>query len=223
MPARSGARPIPQASAARLSRYLQVLGDLTTRTVSSADLARRAGVTSATLRKDLSFVGPCGTPGVGYEVEALIGQVSQVLGVHRRYRVALAGVGHLGQALAGYPGFTGRGLTIAALFDADPERIGGTVAGLQVHDIADVATVCRAADVAIGVIATPAGAAQQVAEALVDAGIRSILNFAPAALDLPADVQVRRVDLALELQMLAFHETHREPAGSAGGAVVVRR
>ena len=124
--------------------------------------------------------------------------------------MALVGLGNLGQALAGYPGFAGRGFVISALFDVDPARVGREVGGRVIQHLDDAVAVCRAAGVTIGVIATPAKAAQQVADILVAAGIRSILNFAPGVLTISADVEVRHVDLALELQILAFHESRRD-------------
>ena len=228
------ARPVPDATVARLAVYLRVLTELRwpaaglgapaasvgrpARTISSQDLARLAGVKPANLRRDLSFLGSYGVRGVGYDIQILTTGISAALGVHRAAPVALVGLGNLGQALAGYAGFGGRGFGIAALFDADPQRIGTVVAGLVIQDIADADRVCRDAGIAIAVIATPEQAAQPVADVLVGAGVRSILNFAPGVLQVPADVQVRRVDLALELQMLAFHEGRRE---AVPGAVAV--
>jgi redox-sensing transcriptional repressor len=209
------ARTIPEATVARLAIYLQILTALGGRegerpmTISSEELAESAGVNSAKLRKDLSFLGSYGIRGVGYEVGTLVEEISRILGAHRAHRVALVGLGNLGQALAGYPGFAGRGFLISALFDADPDRVGREVAGRTIEHIGDAAAVCRSRGVTIGVIATPASAAQQVADILVSAGIRSILNFAPGVLVVPPDVEVRQVDLSLELQILAFHETHR--------------
>jgi len=214
----SRARGIPEATVARLAVYLRVLSGLEERgehfgsTISSTELAQSAGVNSAKLRKDLSFLGSYGIRGVGYDVATLTDQISHTLGAHRAHRVALVGLGNLGQALAGYPGFSGRGFVISALFDADPERIGRDVFGLRIEDIHDAPAICRLTGVTIGVIATPASAAQQVADILVGAGIRSILNFAPGVLTVPDDVEVRHVDLSLELQILAFHEAHRAPS-----------
>jgi len=205
-------RAIPEASVARLAGYLRALSHCDPSvhsTISSEELALLAGVNPAKLRKDLSYVGSHGTRGVGYDVTTLVEALESTLGAHEVYPVALVGVGHLGSALAGYAGFSGRGFPIRVLLDADPAKIGSTVAGIDVSDMADAAAVCAAAEVTIGVITTPESAAQQVADALVDAGVRSILNFAPGCLDLPDDVEVRRVDLALELQMLAFHESRR--------------
>lgn len=195
---------------ARLAGYLRVLAaGVPDGIISSEALAVAAGVNSAKLRKDLSYLGSHGTRGVGYEVATLTGEIERTLGAHDIYPVALVGVGHLGSALAGYGGFTGRGFPITVLLDSDPAKIGTTVAGMVVRDIADAPAACRAAAVTIGVIATPESAAQAVADVLVTAGVRSILNFAPGRLDLPADVELRRIDLALELQMLAFHESRR--------------
>ena len=209
------ARTIPEATVARLAVYLRILSGLGDRqgeresTISSEELAHSAGVNSAKLRKDLSFLGTYGIRGVGYDVGTLTEEISRTLGAHRAHRVALVGLGNLGQALAGYPGFAGRGFVISALFDADPGRIGREVAGLRIQHIDDAIAVCRSSGVTIGVIATPASAAQEVAETLVAAGVRSILNFAPGVLTVPDDVEVRHVDLSLELQILAFHESRR--------------
>lgn len=215
-----GARPrvIPEATVGRLAVYLRVLtsrdlpgGDFpgAAGIVSSAELAAAAGVNPAGLRRDLSFLGTHGVRGVGYDMATLVEQIRRVLGAHHAFRVALVGMGNLGQALAGYAGFGGRGFDIAALFDVDQGKIGRQVSGLPIRDLVELTSVCAAESVTIGLIATPEAAAQQVADALVDAGIFSILNFAPGMIVVPAGVEVRQVDLALELQMLAFHETAR--------------
>jgi redox-sensing transcriptional repressor len=208
-------RAIPEATVARLALYLQVLialddGTAGQEIISSERLAQSAGVNSAKLRKDLSYLGSYGIRGVGYDVRTLTEEISRILGAHRAHRVALVGLGNLGQALAGYSGFAGRGFVISALFDVDPGRVGREVGGRVIRHLDEAGQVCRAAGVSIGVIATPAGAAQQVADILVAAGIRSILNFAPGVLTVPDDVEVRPVDLALELQILAFHESRRD-------------
>ncbi len=223
---------------ARLAVYLRILSDLRGRdpdggaaiapvTISSESLALAAGVNSAKLRKDLSFLGSYGIRGVGYDVTTLTEQISRTLGAHHAHRVALVGMGNLGQALAGYAGFGGRGFVISALFDVDPTRVGREVGGVRIEHIRDAAQVCRAGGVSIGVIATPAAAAQEVAEVLVGAGVRAILNFAPSVLTVPADVELRHVDLALELQVLAFHEGRRSEVGPgralSGGAPVEGR
>jgi redox-sensing transcriptional repressor len=208
---------LPEATVARLPEYLRALHHLAERdqdTISSEGLAAAAGVNSAKLRKDLSHLGSYGTRGVGYDVRLLIEQIEQVLGLHESRAVALVGIGNLGHALAGYAGFVTRGFHIAALFDADPGRLGERVGGLTVRDIAEVEAVVEAERISIGVIATPAHAAQRVADRLVAAGVTSILNFAPCVLVVPDGVDVRKVDLAVELQILSFHE-HRKSALTA--------
>ena len=193
------------------------MGERGTVTVSSEELACSAGVKSAMLRKDLSHFGSYGIRGVGYDVDALTGQIARTLGLTVHRSVALIGIGNLGQALAGYAGFATRGFQIAALLDADPARIGTRLGGMVVQDVADLSRIVAAENIAIAVLATPAGAAQDVCDALVAAGVTSILNFAPAVLTVPAHVDVRQVDLAAELQILSFHETRKtaSPIGVA--------
>jgi redox-sensing transcriptional repressor len=209
-------RGIPDATVARLPLYLRslhALADDGVITVSSEELARLVGGAGspAKVRKDLSHLGTYGTRGVGYDVAQLVDTISAELGLARRWPVVLVGVGNLGHALAGYGGFASRGFRIAALFDADPARVGELVGGLQVRPMDEIDDVVREQGGAIGVIATPAEAAQQVCDALVDAGVRAVLNFAPTALAVPEGVDVRKVDLAVELQILSFHE-HRKSA-----------
>jgi redox-sensing transcriptional repressor len=209
-PARGAA--IPEATVARLATYLRVLstlGERSVTTVSSEELAAVAGVNSAKLRKDLSFLGSYGVRGVGYDVTTLTEQISRTLGLTTHRSVALIGVGNLGLALAGYAGFASRGFRIAALLDADPARIGTTIHGMPVEDIADLADVVAERQIAIAVLAIPASVAQEVCDQVVRAGVTSILNFAPVVLSVPAHVDLRKVDLAAELQILSFHE-HRK-------------
>ncbi len=221
---------VPEATVARLAVYLRVLGDLVATggdqvTVSSEDLATAAGVNSAKLRKDLSHIGSNGTRGVGYEVSRLVRQIEHVLGLTHRHAVGLVGVGNLGQALAGYGGFAGRGFPLCALFDVDPDLVGIQINGILVDHVDRLGEVCRQREVTIGVIATPSAAAQAVCDHLVAAGVRSILNFAPAVLQVPELVEVRKVDLAVELQILSFHVARRQDESATGapwlnGAVV---
>jgi redox-sensing transcriptional repressor len=209
-------RSIPEATVARLAVYLRVLttlGEQSTTTVSSEELAAAAGVNSAKLRKDLSYLGSYGTRGVGYEVATLVEHISRALGLSHHHSVVLVGVGNLGHALAGYAGFATRGFHIAALFDADPGRVGELINGLPVLPMAELDPVCRRERVSIGVIATPGSAAQDVCERLVAAGVTSILNFAPVVLAVPDNVDVRKVDLSVELQILSFHERRKAAAG----------
>jgi redox-sensing transcriptional repressor len=177
-------------------------------------LAAAAGVNSAKLRKDLSHLGSYGTRGVGYDVALLIEQIEYILGLDQRRAVCLVGFGNLGHALAGYDGFASRGFRIVALFDADPAKVGERINGLTVRHIDELSRVAAEETIAIGVIATPASAAQAVADDLVAAGVTSILNFAPCVLSVPANVDVRKVDLAIELQILSFHE-HRKASLTA--------
>ncbi|GAA3248746.1 redox-sensing transcriptional repressor Rex [Dactylosporangium siamense] len=213
---------LPEATVARLPEYLRALHHLAEDghdTVSSEGLAAAAGVNSAKLRKDLSHLGRTGTRGVGYDVTLLIDQIEQVLGLTHRRAVALVGVGNLGHALAGYAGFGTRGFRIAALFDADHSRVGEHINGLVVRHIDDLPEVVDQESISIAVIATPAHAAQHVADRLVEAGVTSVLNFAPCVLNVPDGVDVRKVDLAIELQILSFHE-HRKSALTALPAAV---
>jgi redox-sensing transcriptional repressor len=209
---------LPEATVARLPEYLRALHHLSEaghETVSSDALATAAGVNSAKLRKDLSHLGSYGTRGVGYDVKLLVGQIESVLGLTQLRAVALVGVGNLGHALAGYAGFATRGFRIAALLDADPMRVGERINGLQVRHIDELASVVAEHRISIAVIATPARAAQGVTDLLVAAGVTSILNFAPCVLTVPDGVDVRKVDLAIELQILSFHE-HRKASASNG-------
>jgi redox-sensing transcriptional repressor len=206
----------PEATIARLPLYLRALhgfADQGHPTVSSEALAEAAGVNSAKLRKDLSHLGSYGTRGVGYDVAHLVDEISSALGLQRRCSVVLVGVGNLGRALAGYGGFATRGLAIDALLDCDVRKVGEEIAGLRVRHVDDLPDVVSSGS--IGVIATPASAAQEVCDRLVAAGVTSILNFAPTLLTVPAEVDLRKVDLSIELQILSFHE-HRK-AVSAGG------
>jgi redox-sensing transcriptional repressor len=218
---RTGAVPalpdLPEATVARLPEYLRALHHLAEaghETISSEGLATVVGVNSAKLRKDLSHLGSYGTRGVGYDVSLLVDQIEYVLGLTQRRAVALVGVGNLGHALAGYDGFASRGFRIAALFDADHTRVGEQINGLVVRHIDELPVVATEEVIAIGVIATPAAAAQRVANLLVAAGVTSILNFAPCVLSVPEGVDVRKVDLAIELQILSFHE-HRKASLTA--------
>jgi len=208
--------PIPAATVARLPLYLRslhLLAELGSSTVSSQDLADVVGVGSAKVRKDLSHLGSCGTRGVGYEVDRLVAQISSELGLTQRWPVVLVGVGNLGHALAGYAGFASRGFRIVALLDADPARVGERVGDLVVRPVEDLDAAVREQRAAIGVIATPAESAQQVCDRLVAAGVTSVLNFAPTVLQVPDGVELRKVDLAVELQILSFHEHQKSAAG----------
>ena len=202
-------RNIPEATVARLPVYLRALAALADQGLSicsSNDLAGAAGVNPAKLRKDLSYLGSYGTRGVGYDIEYLRYHVARALGQTQDWDVVIVGVGRLGSALCAYNGFSSRGIRIAALVDSDPAKVGTKIGGLTVAPMSKLASLVRQLGVAIAVIATPGEAAQEVADALVAAGITSILNFAPAVVSVPDDVAVRKVDLSIELQILAYHE-----------------
>ncbi|MCD0485270.1 redox-sensing transcriptional repressor Rex [Streptacidiphilus sp. ASG 303] len=210
-PANRG-RGIPEATVARLPLYLRALTALSERsvpTVSSEELASAAGVNSAKLRKDFSYLGSYGTRGVGYDVEYLVYQISRELGLTQDWPVVIVGIGNLGHALANYGGFASRGFRVAALLDADPAVVGTSAAGLPVRHMDELEDIVEDEQVSIGVITTPPGAAQQVCDRLVAAGVTSILNFAPTVLSVPDGVDVRKVDLSIELQILAFHEQRK--------------
>jgi redox-sensing transcriptional repressor len=182
--------------------------------VSSDQLATTAGVNSAKVRKDLSYLSPRGTRGVGYDVEELKQLIAVRLGRTAPPVVAIVGAGNLGQALAGYDGFVEHGFTIAALFDTDQAKVGKTVGGTRVYHLDELDEIVAGEAISIGMITTPEGAAQEVANRLAAAGVRSILNFAPAILKVPEGVEVRRVDLSTELQILSYYlNVDRDEAG----------
>jgi redox-sensing transcriptional repressor len=217
------ARAVPEATVARLAVYLRMLGELAeqgTDTVSSDELAAVCGVNSAKLRKDLSYVGSHGIRGVGYEVGPLLHHLESTLGLTHRQSVALVGIGNLGHALAGYGGFGGRGFPVTALFDVDPDLVGIHINGILVEHVRAIPEVCAARGVTIGMIATPAQGAQSVCDLFVEAGVRCILNFAPVVLQVPEEVEVRKVDLAVELQILAFHVARKHVAAAEQATAV---
>ena len=193
-------------------RALIEMADRTVGTVSSEQLAELAGVNAAKVRKDLSYLGSYGTRGVGYDVDHLVREVSRELGLTRDWPVAIVGLGNLGHALADYRGFGERGFQIVALVDADPAKVGERIGDLTIEPVEDLDQIVGDRRVAIGVIATPAAAAQDVADRLVAAGVGSILNFAPTVVVVPDEVSLRKVDLAIELQILSFYQQHRRRA-----------
>ncbi len=211
---------IPEATVARLPVYLRSLVELAASgqtTVSSDVLAELAGVNAAKVRKDLSHLGTYGTRGVGYDIDYLRFEVSRALGVANTWPVVIVGFGNLGRALANHTGFTDRGFPMVAAIDTDPEKTGSTIDGVAIHGLDRLEELVISQSIAIAVITTPAEAAQEVADRLVDAGIRSILNFAPAVLTVPDDVEVRSVDLATELQILGFHLQRKRSSGAGVG------
>ncbi|MBA2272407.1 MAG: redox-sensing transcriptional repressor Rex [Actinobacteria bacterium] len=212
-------RPIPEATVARLPVYLQALlslaEDRRQMTVSSDELAQMAGVNAAKVRKDLSYLGSYGTRGVGYDVEYLLYQITRELGLTQDLPAAIIGLGNLGRALASFKGFAERGFKISALFDVDDSVVGTNVGRIKVRHLDDLKDIVAEEGVVIGIIATPPAPAQLVAERLADAGIKSILNFAPAVVKVPPDVTVRKVDLSIELQILSFYQQRNQAIATA--------
>ena len=205
-------RRVPEATVSRLPVYLRILNELVeggTDHVSSEQLAELAGVNAAKVRKDLSYLGSYGTRGVGYEVAYLVFQIQRELGLNHDWPVVIVGAGNLGQALSGYGGFGQKGFPVAGVVDVDPSKIGSVIGGVRVRHIDDLPQVVASRQVSIGVVATPAAAAQDAADRLVRAGVTSILNFAPVVLAVPRGVTVRKVDLAVELQILSYHEQRK--------------
>ena len=205
-------RRIPEATVARLPVYLRALvetADAKIATISSERLAEMGGVNAAKVRKDLSYLGSYGTRGVGYDVEYLLLHISRVLGLTQDWPVVIVGIGNLGHALANYRGFSARGFRIAALVDADESKVGERVAGLAVRHIDELPQIAVDEQIAIGIVATPAASAQDVADRLVAAGVTSILNCAPAVISVPRGVSLRKVDLSIEQQILSFYQQLR--------------
>jgi redox-sensing transcriptional repressor len=189
--------------------YLQILNGLIadgTEQLSSDQLAALAGVNAAKVRKDLSYLGSYGTRGVGYDVAYLVYQIKRELGLHNEWKVVVVGAGNLGNALANYSGFNLRGFPVAGIVDIDASKVGRSVAGVEVRHVDELESIVRSEDVSIGVIATPPASAQQAADLLVKAGVRSILNFASVVLTVPDTISVRSVDLGVELQILGYYE-----------------
>jgi redox-sensing transcriptional repressor len=215
-------RRIPEATVARLPLYLRSLleaAEAKTGTLSSERLAEMAGVNAAKVRKDLSYLGSYGTRGVGYDVEYLLFQISRELGLTQDWPVVIVGIGNLGHALANYRGFFERGFRVAALVDSDPAKRGEIVAGMAIRDLDELPDLVARESIAIGIVATPASVAQEVADRLVTAGVTSILNFAPVVLSVPGDVSLRKVDLSIELQILSYYQQRRTGAGEVEAAI----
>ena len=203
---------------ARLPLYLRCLLEVAeekTATISSERLADMAGVNAAKVRKDFSHLGSYGTRGVGYDVEYLLYQIHRELGLTQDWPVVIVGVGNLGHALANYGGFSARGFRVVALFDADHRKVGERLAGVKVSPVEDLVRIAGQRGAAIGIIATPASVAQDVADRLVEAGVSAILNFAPAVISVPPEVALRKVDLSIELQILSYYQ--QQAAGADDG------
>jgi redox-sensing transcriptional repressor len=205
-------RKVAESTVRRLSLYLRFLEEFEEQgidTISSEALAQRGGTTSAQVRKDLSFFGSFGKRGLGYAVPELAGRLREILGLERRYRVAMIGAGKIGSALVQYRGFRTRGFDIVAIFDSDPGKVGRQWNGLTVLDIDQLEAEFSRRQMDMAVLVTPAEAAQGVAERLVRLGVKAILNFAPVQLVVPDDVVVKTVNLALELETLSYALANR--------------
>jgi len=208
---------IPDRTVTRLSIYLRCLEELQTDgvdAISSRKLAERFGLNSAQVRKDLAYFGQFGVRGLGYYIRDLKSNLEQILGLKRDWEVALVGMGNLGSALAAYSRFPEQGFRITAAFERDPERVGTRVGAVPIHDVSKMVPTLRRRRIRIAIVATPAAVAQEVADLLVQAGVTSILNFAPAQLVVPDGVKVQNVDLSVLLKTLSYHtvranRTHR--------------
>lgn len=214
----SDSAAVPAAVVNRLSLYLRELQHLVSdghETTSSNQLGQRLGFTDAQVRKDLAHFGHFGHPGIGYKCDELIGAIRKILGTDRQWLVALVGVGNLGRALLGYRGFQPQGFRLVAAFDADPEQIGTEIDGVPVYDAQRLAEIVNRDGIDLGMVAVPASQAQQVADRLVAAGVRGIVNFAPVTLSVPDGISKVGVDLARELEQVTFAVARglREEAG----------
>ena len=206
-------RRIADSTVRRLSLYLRFLEESTNRglvTISSDELARRGGTTSAQVRKDLSFFGSFGKRGLGYSVPELTESLREILGLRRDWQVIIVGAGKIGTALAQYRGFRQRGFHVTAVYDRDPKKIGTRWDTLTVRDMAEIERDIAKEHPDIAVLTTPAEEAQVVVDRLVSAGMRALLNFAPIQLHVPADVTLKNVNMAMELEGLSFALTNRD-------------
>lgn len=213
---------VPEPTLARLSRYLRCLRELAAqgvKTISSAQMEGKLGVLSAQIRKDLSYFGEFGKPGIGYDVQHLLSRLTEVMQLDREQRAVIVGAGNLGAALVGYAGFARSPFRIVGIFDNNFGKIGRMVWSLEIRDVRTLAEANRELRATIGIIAVPAEAAQEVANALVEAGIRALLNFAPAHIAAPS-VAVRNVDFLREMEILSYHIDRRPTYGEGPGGGV---
>ena len=199
---------IPEATIIRLSVYSRFLAQVKRRgviTISSGEIANGVGVSSAQVRKDLAYFGEFGTRGVGYNVGELYGHLMKILGLTSQWQVIIVGAGKLGSALTMYAGFAERGFKVVAVLDSDQRKIGQKLDSIEILPVSRLAEVAAANQSAIGIIAVPAEESQEVANTMVQAGIKAILNFAPRVLMVPEDLVIRNVDLSVNLEILSFY------------------
>ncbi len=210
-------KKISDSTIKRLSKYYRSLEHLIEKgieTVSSEELAEMDGITSAQVRKDLSFFGTFGKRGLGYNTRALKDQIAEILGLNRRWNVAIVGAGNIGRALAAYEEFRKQGFNIKLIMDADPQKIGSRIHGLTIEDIQRAPELIAQERIDIAIIAVPANAAQQVADVLVEAGVKAILNFAPRSLKVPPHVHIKNENMAIEIEALSYYLSNRNRIGS---------
>ena len=213
----TGNGKVPVPTLERLATYLRYLIDLqqdTVDTISSAEVEEQTGINAAQFRKDLSYFGEFGKPGVGYNVLELQARIARILKIHQEQRVLLIGAGNLGSALVGYPGLAEHKFNVVAVFDNNYAKIGRNLWDLEIFDIARLAEVNAKMGARIAILAVPRSAAQHVADELIDAGVRAILNFAPTILRVPDNVVVRNVSFVQELAVLSYHLSQEQPADS---------
>ncbi|KKM09007.1 redox-sensing transcriptional repressor rex [Clostridiales bacterium PH28_bin88] len=199
---------IPEATIIRLSVYSRFLTQVDRRgvvTISSGEIAEGVGVSPAQVRKDLAYFGEFGTRGVGYNVKDLHRHIMKILGLNNSWPVIMVGAGNLGTALCMYGGFRERGFRVVGIFDSDPHKIGYKLNGIEIYPLNEMVEVVNQTGAAIGIIAVPADGAQEVANLLVEAGVKAILNFAPRVLSVPEEIELRNVDLSVNLEILTFN------------------
>ncbi|MBP7690812.1 MAG: redox-sensing transcriptional repressor Rex [Anaerolineales bacterium] len=199
---------VPDIVVSRLPIYLRALSRMEqegARIVSSHELGKLLGISSAQIRKDLSHFAKFGKQGTGYKVHDLVDQLRRILKIDREWNVALVGAGDLGHALARYNGFSDRGFRIVLIFDSDPGKIGESLSGLPVRGAAEMATLLPEHNIVLAMLAVPAEHAQAVADQLIKAGVRGILNYAPINLTVPEGVQVQYIDPVTHLQRMTFY------------------
>jgi redox-sensing transcriptional repressor len=198
---------VPDPAVRRLSLYLRQLESFKKkdrRTISSKQLGESLGLTDAQVRKDLAYFGQFGHPGIGYRVDDLIGQVRHILGTDKTWNVVMVGAGNLGRALSAYRGFSSKGFKLVAVFDNDPSKVGKKLGPFSIQSLSELEATAHKQSVRLGIVAVPADNAQDVADQLVAAGVRGLLNFAPVSLTVPRGVALNSVDLAVQLEQLSF-------------------
>ncbi|MBL7084627.1 MAG: redox-sensing transcriptional repressor Rex [Candidatus Omnitrophica bacterium] len=203
----TNSKKVPEGTISRLFIYLREITELTKiniHTISSAELGERTNLSDAQVRKDLGYFGQFGVSGAGYNTDELKPALEKILGKDKAWNVAVVGVGHLGSALLAYPGFKERGLNIVAAFDSDARKIGRQLKDIAIQPVDELPKVIKEKKVSIGIVATPAKGAQEVADKLIKAGVECILNFAPATLNVPENIKVKDVDLSRELETLSY-------------------